>query len=337
MKSYLVKFSLPAIVFLLAVNTANASMMPMGDNYDEGVFIYKYDKDENDLPPKANIRIRNNTGNVETLAGTTATEFTFDGNGSTDAETSPYQLEVRYDFENDGKVDTYFSRTKTATHVYSTTGIKTVKMEVLDLAGNVSTGFARVLIVENTPPHAYFEVMPKVGTPGTEFYFNHMLSSDDQYDNNTLEYRYDFEGDGFWDTKFMKMKSVKYQFTYPGLKNAVLEVSDPEGSSAFYHQTIYVNPNKSPTAEFEITRNNKGNILVDASKSSDPDVSKLQYRWDFDYNGINDIQNDTPWNSSPIASHMYKKQGEYLIRLMVKDEDETIAIIIMNTIIDLLS
>jgi len=296
------------------------------DSFDLYTDSYKYD--ELDLPPTAVIKVRNNSGNRDQYSGTTATTFIFDGNGSRDEETPLSQLEVRFDFDNDGRVDTYFSVTKSEKYKFDTPGLKTIRMEVLDRAGNVSEAFTYVNVVENTYPEAFFNVEPKIGTPGTEFKLNADLSNDSQYNQNLLKYRWDFNGDGKFDTKFNSNKHLKHQFKTTGLKKIILEVRDPEGLYGRYDQMIMVKENTKPIGIFTIKeqKNNGENVVVkmDAGQSYDPDGGKLKYRWDFNYTGNNDIQFSTSWyNSSQAYTHFYRS-GEYIIKLLTKDHDNSI-------------
>jgi PKD repeat protein len=213
-------------VFLLSISLAPPAFavgqmsMLAPEDYDFSVLGGQNQSDAyKDLPPEAVLKVRNNTGNLNQLAGTTNTVFTFDGNGSTDAETSQRLLEVRFDFENDGRLDTYFSVTKVANHKYEKPGIKNIRMDVLDRAGNVSSITKKITVVENTPPLAHFSVSPKVGTTGTTFAFDTISSSDSQYNKNLLEYRFDFDTDGNFDTKFTSKTSYRHKFKEHGLKS----------------------------------------------------------------------------------------------------------------------
>ncbi len=291
----------------------------------EDIYDYtprQYEEREQDLPPEAVLKVRNDTGNLDQLSGTTSTVFTFDGNGSSDEETPAHLLEVRFDFENDGEVDTYFSVTKSVDHIYKTTGLKTVRMEVLDRGGNVSSTTQKIYVVENTEPEAYFSVSPKIGTPATEFYFDSSSSYDSQYRRSLLEYRYDFNGDGKWDTKFKSRTKIEHTYKYPGIKNIVMEVRDPEGLSSFYEKIVYVRENRAPVARAEVSQvTTDGRYMFDAGDSYDPDNTNLQYKWDFNYTGENDIIWDTGWTSSSSTFNTFKRSGEYLVRLIVKDTD----------------
>ena len=213
-------------------------------------------------------------------------------------------------------------------------------MEVLDRAGNVSNTTQKIYVVENTPPEAYFSVKPKIGTPATEFNIDSSLSSDSQYRRTLLEYRYDFNGDGKWDTKFEKTTKIKHVFKYSGIKNITMEVRDPEGLSSFYKQVVYVRQNRAPIAKVQVNSTNTDRINLDASDSYDPDGTPLQYKWDFNYTGKNDIIWDTGWSRSNNTFVNFKKPGKYLVRLLVKDldgeSDETIITVFKNIIFDLL-
>ncbi len=343
MLKYLNKIGFFIAMSAIFANTAHAvntnSMMPLGGNpeaYMDDIGDTVNEEAEVDLPPEANLKVRNDSGNIDMYSGTTATTFTFYGTSSKDAETPNYLLEVRFDFENDGKLDTYYSQQKEAGYKYKKPGIKTVRMDVLDKAGHVSSAYKQITVVENTKPRAHFTVEPSIGTPGTLFTFDSSASNDDQYNKDLLTHRYDYDGDGTWDTKLSKITTGKHKFDTPGLKNVKLQVLDPEGASDTYTYTVYIKPNTPPVADFVVTENEDGRVVVDAENSFDKNTDKLEYRWDFNYNGKNDIQYDTPWIGSGLASHVYKKPGEYLIKLMVKDPDSAIAVRIMRIFVDIL-
>jgi hypothetical protein len=75
--------------------------------------------------------------------------------------------------------------------------------------------------------------------------------------------------------------------------------------------------NQIPTANAGGPYNGYTNeiIIFDASKSSDPDADKIEYRWDFDGDG----KYDTEWLKNAITSHIYPSSGDYIVKLEVKD------------------
>jgi PKD repeat protein len=330
------KLALLLVIICINAPSAHAvqSMLPIPEGHS-------YEDEEIDILPTAVLRIRNNTRNNDNLSGTTATVFTFSGNGSYDGETSARYLEVRFDFENDGEVDTYFSQTKYEKYTYKTPGWKTVKMEVLDLTGNISSTTEKIYIVKNTPPKAHFTISPKIGTLGTVFRFNTSQSSDDQYKKGLLGYRFDFDGDGKFDTKFSSKTTWNHKFPKTGLKNVKVEVRDPEGALATYSEMVLIKPNKPPVASFksEIIRQNDEYVRMqlDASESFDPENKKMKYKWDLNYNGKNDIQWNTPWYSSSKTFANFYKSGEYVIRLLIRDKDGATDEIFKKVVVNLLS
>ncbi len=284
-----------------------------------------------DTPPVADFTISNNQQGLQSAArGTTATRFTFDGNSSADNETNPGDLEVRWDFESDGIVDSYFSTTKTVEHTFSQAGVYNVKMEVLDTAGNISSITHQVTVVDNTPPTAFFVVAPATATSDTIFNFDASRSSDDQYMPFSLEYRFDWDGDGKWDTTYQNKTSWNHRFGNSGTFNVIMEVKDPEGATAQYSQTVTTAPNTPPIANFSISNiqgSNGAGYEFDASSSSDAETphQNLLFRWDFNYNGPNDIVYNTDWSSSDRFSGTYTVPGLKTIKLQVQDEDGAIS------------
>lgn len=85
---------------------------------------------------------------VNPITGEIGTDFTFDASGSSDAETAVADLQVRWDWTNDGNWDTDFTTEKTATYTYDTDGEYTVNMEVMDGAGESSTTTRQVFVGE---------------------------------------------------------------------------------------------------------------------------------------------------------------------------------------------
>ena len=69
---------------------------------------------------------------VYPVVGTFTTVFCFDASGSIDDETPLAELEVRWDWEDDGTYDTDWSTVKTPTHQYSIQGGYTIRLQVRD-------------------------------------------------------------------------------------------------------------------------------------------------------------------------------------------------------------
>ena len=88
---------------------------------------------------------------VDPASGDTGTIFTFDASGSSDVETPSDQLQVRWDFDNDGTWDTGWSTTKTLTHQFGSAGTYTVALEVQDAGGMTNVTTCQVEVAEPIP------------------------------------------------------------------------------------------------------------------------------------------------------------------------------------------
>jgi hypothetical protein len=83
--------------------------------------------------------------------------------------------------------------------------------------------------VSNTPPTALFTVSPSSGTTATVFHMDAGESSDAEDVSSALEVRWDWEGDGTWDTARDTTKTAEHQYATVGMKTIRLEVIDAGG------------------------------------------------------------------------------------------------------------
>lgn len=83
----------------------------------------------------------------------------------------------------------------------------------------------------NTSPVASFEVYPTVGNQTTPFTFNASNSSDAEDPIILLQFRWDFDGDGTWDTFWSGSQVVQFWYYYhlPDNYTVCLEVRDKGG------------------------------------------------------------------------------------------------------------
>jgi len=181
-----------------------------------------------------NINEKTNTAptasfNIDPDSGDTNTIFHFDASTCTDKEDPLSVLEVRWDWENDGIWDTEYSKTKIITHQFLSIGIKSIALEVKDTGGLTDSTIHYLTVLEpNTPPRASFVISLTSGTTSTIFKFDASDSWDDQ-DSTLLEYRWDWENDGNWDTEYSTMKTASHQYSEEGIKTVKLEVRDSGG------------------------------------------------------------------------------------------------------------
>ncbi len=263
-------------------------------------------------------------------SGTTKTVFTLTADVSSKTFRQG-ELEYRWDFQNDGQQDSYFSKLKSITHSYREPGEYEVKLEVLDGYGQVSSVIKKLTVVSNDAPNAYFRV-DKIAAPvNAIFRFDTSFSSDNQYNKSQLSYRFDWDGDGNWDTNFQKKNIWNHLYREANTYNVLMEVRDPEGASSLAEISLSVLDDSSPTALLSVERVSDFNYRFDASQSTDDHTPSrnLKFRWDFNYSGSDDIIFDTGWNNSAKITGSYRIGGSKMIRLQVMDEqgliDQTFA------------
>jgi uncharacterized protein (TIGR02145 family) len=90
------------------------------------------------------------------------------------------------------------------------------------------------------PPTADFTVSPDVGTTQTLFQFNASGCHDEEDDEDDLEVRWDFDGDGTWDTDWSTDKMASHQYSTLAIYSAVLEVRDTDGDTDEMTREVYV-------------------------------------------------------------------------------------------------
>jgi len=81
----------------------------------------------------------------------------------------------------------------------------------------------------NTEPVAIFTVDPTIGNTRTDFSFDPSGSFDEESSSTNLKARWDWEGDGSWDTGYDFLTMMTWQYDDEGVYNVKLEVKDPEG------------------------------------------------------------------------------------------------------------
>jgi len=96
----------------------------------------------------------------------------------------------------------------------------------------------------NAPPIASFTVTPDSGTTETLFEFDASSSHDNETSPEALKIRWDFNGDGNWDTDWSAEKFNSYQYVEAAEYDVNLEVLDTEGLAATDVHTLVVTENK---------------------------------------------------------------------------------------------
>jgi len=157
---------------------------------------------------------------------------------------------------------------------------------------------------------AHVSANPISGTAQLNVTFSGSGSSDP--DGTISNYSWSF-GDGSGANGMV----VDHTYTSAGQYTAVLTVTDNEGATdtATVVITVAAAANQAPTADISAVPVNSASLLTmsfDASGSSDPDGSIVNYDWNF---------GDGNSGSGMTVSHEYTTAGQYTALLTVTDND----------------
>jgi hypothetical protein len=171
------------------------------------------------------------------------TEYTFDASGSADVEDYPENLDVCWDWDNNGSCDTAWTTTRTDTYSFTTGGVHIVRLAVRDTDGDV--GAITRTILSTYVPTATFTITP---TSWSEFEFDASGSDDVEDDPADLEVRWDWEGDGVWDTGVYSVTDIMtHTYDHIGRYWPTVEVKDTEGAIGTLSKPVDVVPPSTPS------------------------------------------------------------------------------------------
>lgn len=92
----------------------------------------------------------------------------------------------------------------------------------------------------NSPPTAVLDVFPSIGDTTLVFEFRSEETTDDRNFALAMQFRWDFNGDGIWDTEYSKFNAIAYQFNEPGSYYAAVEVKDLDGLTIIARDSVVV-------------------------------------------------------------------------------------------------
>ena len=95
-------------------------------------------------------------------------------------------------------------------------------------------------VKDQNSPVAKFTVTPLTGDVGESFNFNSGMSYDQKDHLSDLKFRWDWEGDGFWDTPYSSETIINQKFQIPGTYKVHLEVINKGGITGISFREIVV-------------------------------------------------------------------------------------------------
>ncbi|GEM_PF-2872401 len=256
----------------------------------------------NSLPPVANAG--------GPYSGTPYGTITLDASGSYDPDGE--SLSYRWDLNNDGTWDTFFSISPKLGYTWTSTYQGLIKVAVTD-GLTISTDTAFVSI--NTPPLA------DAGDPYSSISGEPVLldaSKSSDADGDELFYGWDFNNDGIWDTPYSTSPYIEHTWTesYHGL----IKVAVTDGKT-YTTDKAYIDINAPPVADAGGPYSGVIGypVILNADGSTDADGDELVYGWDFN----NDGTWDTAYSTSPTIQHTWTESYQGLVKVAVFDGKTT--------------
>lgn len=145
----------------------------------------------------------------------------------------PLGLSYAWDFDGDGIADGPYTTNRVAFHAFLSTGLHPVTLFVRDYWGATNSASHSVGIGEstNTPPVARFTWSPASVATGEAIEFDARASTDDQLPSIALSVRWDWDGDGVFDTAATNKATTAHLFRLAGPRQVTLEVRDLHGAA----------------------------------------------------------------------------------------------------------
>ncbi|PNX49654.1 MAG: hypothetical protein BV457_00955 [Thermoplasmata archaeon M9B1D] len=151
-----------------------------------------------------------------------------------------------------------------------------------------------------------------VADEGSPVFFDGNSSYDPEGD--TLDYRWDFDNDGIWDTPWSLSPTASYTWCDNRFGQAELQVRDNLGKIDNFIPSVKIN-NVAPTVRVGSDQIvNEGDTVNLYGYFSDPGCDDHTYEWDFG--------DGSPTKSGTLTpTHSFGDNGIYLVTLTVTDDD----------------
>lgn len=225
--------------------------------------------------PKAVIEVPTNDGKYYANV-----QYSFQAENST----SPNGRITKYEWDfGDGSAK---ANTRTSNHIYKTPGLYELTLTITDET-NVNGSASKQIKVEQqaSAPIAVISTVPAPDKDGNvsgtiPFQISFDASKSQDSDNNIVDYKWDFNGDGQFDSTGEK---TSYVYKEEGIYNATLTVIDADNQQGSVVMVVKVG---GQPLQARITASpNEGivplTVTFDASGSSYPNGQIVSYEWEF--------------------------------------------------------
>ena len=237
----------------------------------------------------------------------------FDGTGSYDGLCTGDIVTYEWDFDGMGF---FHELGPNPIHSYITTGVRNPALRVTDDEGNTSTPVSTTITVGHNDPTAYGVADKYIVMTLESIEFDGTGSTDNDCGGSYIAlYEWDFDGDGSYDDSG---DIVNHAYDTTGVYTCRLRVTDDEGGIDTYDLDPITVGTVVPIALATFVPSDPSeclsiNFLDDGSY--DPDGGLLvSYHWDFDYNGIYEVEGDDVY-------HSFDTPDTYTVGFKVVDDE----------------
>jgi len=251
------------------------------------------------------------SASVDPASGSVPLDVTFSATATDDGSIASYL----WDFDGDGAFDYSSTSTASTTHSYLSPGIYFPTLKVID-NDNFSAVDTSLAI------HAGGFVISASATPDSatapvDIALNGAVTVMPP-ERRVVSYQWDFDGDGVFDYTNAVSPKTSHRFQTAGDYNAVLEMTDDTGDTAYASVNIPIATSPPNVTNYASPTSGTAPLTVtlDAS-ASDTDGSIVLYQWDYDGDGIYD------WYSAATGNtyFTYTAPGTYEAVIKVTDND----------------
>jgi PKD repeat protein len=232
---------------------------------------------------------------------------------------------VEWDFDNDGTFDADSGSALTIAHRYPAEGTYSAVVRLTDDAGAtaLSAPLELTVLPPNQAPQAELTGFPLSGNTPLTVSFDASASTD--ADGTVVVSDWDFDNDGVFELTEVPGLEANHVYTVPGEYAAVVRVYDDDGASALSAPVqISVGGNFPPLAVLRALPSAGPSpllVLLDATKSSDPDGEIVLVEWDFSGDGEYDAS-----GTQLSISRSYTGDGEFQAIVRLTDNDGGVSV-----------